>query len=112
LGEIPTAARARFAKLAEDLADGDDSKLAFRAGFGTGSLFVGRKMFAVLDETGALVLKLPPARVAALIATGAGAPWHPGTGTPLKEYVSIPFAPQARWLGLAKESRDYMRSKK
>jgi hypothetical protein len=79
---------------------------------GTGSLFVGRKMFGVLDESGALVLKLPPARVQELIASGAGAGWHPGKGSPLKEYVAIGFDRQSRWLPLAKEAREYMASKR
>ena len=42
-------------------------------------------MFAVLDASGALVLKLPPPRVQELIAAGVGAPWHPGTGAPRRE---------------------------
>ncbi|MCI4317221.1 MAG: MmcQ/YjbR family DNA-binding protein, partial [Thermoplasmata archaeon] len=108
---IPEAALARFAKLAKQLADGDGSKLPYRDGFGTGSLFVGRKMFGVLDESGALVLKLPPSRVQELIATGVGKGWHPGTGKPLKEYVSVAVGHQAKWLGLARESREYMASK-
>jgi hypothetical protein len=75
-------------------------------------LFVGRKMFGVLDATGALVLKLPPVRVQALIARGVGVPWHPGTGTPLKECVAIDFEAEAKWLPLAKESREFMAGKK
>ncbi|MCI4325679.1 MAG: MmcQ/YjbR family DNA-binding protein [Thermoplasmata archaeon] len=108
MGEIPAAAKARFAKLAIQLAAGDGAETAHREGFGTGSLFVGRKMFAVLDATGALVLKLPPARVQELIAAGVGSPWHPGTGAPLKEYVALGVRAQAKWLALAKESRSHM----
>ena len=85
MAAIPEATRARFAKLATRLAEGDETKLAHREGFGTGSLFVGKKMFAVLDASGALVLKLPPPRVQELIAAGVGAPWHPGTGAPRRE---------------------------
>ena len=69
-------------------------------------------MFAVLDETGALVLKLPPERVQELIRAGEGAPWHPGTGRPLKEYVAIAADLHTRWLALAKGSRAYMGAKK
>jgi hypothetical protein len=68
-------------------------------------------MFGLLDDSGALVLKLSPARVQELIEAGVGAPWHPGRGKPLKEYVAIGIARQARWLGLAREAREYMGSK-
>jgi hypothetical protein len=78
MGKIPDSAIERFAKLATQLAEKDDSKSPHREGFGTGSLFVGRKMFGVLDESGALVLKLPPARVQALIAWGWEPPGIPG----------------------------------
>ncbi|MCI4346972.1 MAG: hypothetical protein L3K07_09525 [Thermoplasmata archaeon] len=112
MAKNPEEAAARFAKLASQLAEGSGQATALRQGFGTGSLFVGRKMFAVLDGSGALVLKLPPTRVLQVIADGTGSGWHPGAGAPLKEYVAIPLAEQKRWLALAKESREYMRSKK
>jgi hypothetical protein len=107
----PDAIRAKFAKLAKQLASGDETLNPHRDGFGTGSLFIGRKMFGVLDESKGLVLKLPPERVRALIDAGVGAPWHPGQGKPLKEYVAIPMGHSARWLALARESRAYMGSK-
>jgi len=112
MGTIPEAAVARFAKLARELGEEGGAKTAYREGFGTGSLFVGKKMFGVLDTCGALVVKLPPARVQELIAGGVGAPWHPGSGTPLKEYVATGFDRQAKWLALSREAREYMGSKK
>jgi hypothetical protein len=112
MGNDPNPSAARFAALAKKLAEGDPRGNPHRDGFGTGSLFVGKKMFGVLDETGALVLKLPPERVQELIEAGAGAPWHPGTGKPLKEYVAIAAERHMKWLALAKESRAYMASKK
>jgi hypothetical protein len=112
LNEPPEAAAARFAKLARQLADGDERQEPHRKGFGTASLFVGRKMFGRLSDSGALVLKLPPNRVEALIASGVGSGWHPGSGTPLKEYVAIGTEHQGSWLRLAKESRQYMASKR
>ncbi|MCI4321364.1 MAG: hypothetical protein L3K18_08970 [Thermoplasmata archaeon] len=110
MGTPPKAAGSRFEKLIQQLAEGEDTNTPRREGFGTGSLFVGRKMFGLLDETGALVLKLLPPRVAELIAAGTGTPWHPGNGKPLKEYVAVDFARQAKWLALATESRTYMAS--
>jgi hypothetical protein len=111
LGKASESSIGQFKKLAGQLADGDGSNVAFREGFGTGSLFIGRKMFGVLDESGALVLKLSPVRVQELIAAGVGTPWHLGTGTPLKEYVAIGLDQRAKWLRLAKEARNYMGSK-
>ena len=111
MGDPPKESVARFEKLIQQLAEGDTTDTPRRAGFGTGSLFAGRKMFGLLDQSGALVLKLPPPKVEALIAAGTGDPWHPGNGRPLKEYVAIAFARQARWLALAKESRAYMMRK-
>jgi len=108
MAKASQAALRRFAKLAE----GEEGKVAFRAGFGTGAMFVGQKMFAVLDASGALVVKLPAERVQELIASGVGAPWHPGTGRPLKEYVAVGVAHQGKWLGLAKDARTYMSSKR
>ncbi|MCI4330942.1 MAG: hypothetical protein L3K19_03745 [Thermoplasmata archaeon] len=110
MSSIPERSVTRYAKLAAQLTGGKSGESPLRAGFGPGAMFVGRKMFGVLDESGALVIKLPPARVQELIAKGVGAPWHPGAGAPLKEYIAIGFDKQARWLGLAKESREYMRS--
>jgi hypothetical protein len=111
MAEIPEAARKRFAKLADDLGGVPGRASPHLEGFGTGSMFVGRKMFAVLDPSGSLVIKLPPTRVAELIDGGVGAPWHPGGGTPLKEYISIPASRARRWLPLARESREYMARK-
>jgi hypothetical protein len=111
VAEIAEASRKRFAQLADQFAASDGAASPYRRGFGTGSLFVGKKMFAVLDVSGALVLKLPAPRVQELIAAGVGAPWHPGTGKPLKEYVAIPVERHAKWFRLAKESRAFMASR-
>jgi hypothetical protein len=101
-----------FAKLARQMAGGDGAPLPHREGKGTGSMFVGKKMFAVLDKSGALVLKLPPARVQELIAAAVGAPWHPGTGKPLKEYIAVAADQHAKWLSLAREAREFMAAKR
>jgi hypothetical protein len=102
----------RFAALAARLADNGDGSAPHREGFGTGSLFVGKKKFAVLDASGALVLKLSPERVQELIRTGVGVGRHPGSGTPLKEYLSVGAENHPQWLALAREARAYMGSKK
>ncbi|HXQ93985.1 MAG TPA: hypothetical protein VN864_02295 [Thermoplasmata archaeon] len=111
MGEPPAAAQAHFEKLIVQLAEDAGTDGPRRKGFASHSMFVGRKMFAILDESGALVVKLPPERVAGLIASGAGSGWSPGHGSPLKEYLAVGFDRKARWLSLAKESRTFMASK-
>ena len=112
MSEVPEAARERFARLAKELAEGDETNPPHRKGMGTGSLFVGKKMFGVLDGTGALVLKLSPERVRELIGSGVGTGWHPGKGAPLKEHVAVGLDRPATWLALAKESRAYMATRR
>jgi hypothetical protein len=104
----PDEARERFARLAKEMASGDGALSAHRKGFGTRSMFVGRKMFAVLDRTGELVVKLPPARAQELITAKIGRGWSPGAGSPLKEYIAISFAHQKEWPKLAREARAYL----
>jgi len=111
MAEIPPRARKRFEKLALELSSGDSRKLPYREGMGTGSFFVGKKMFGVLGEDGSLILKLDPVRVAQLITEGVGRGWHPGSGKPLREYVAISLSQEPRWLGLARESRAFMAGK-
>ncbi len=106
------AARKKFAAIAEALAKEDAKISGLRKGFGTRSMFLGRKMFAVLDKSGDLVVKLAPERVERLIASKVGRPWHPGTGVPLKEYLAVPRAKIRQWEALVREARDHMGAKK
>jgi hypothetical protein len=102
-------ARERFGQLAEELATADSGISSLRKGFGSRSMFVGRKMFAVFDaRTGELVVKLPADHAETLISTGVGRGWHPGKGAPLREYVAIPFGKAQKWAALAKEARQFM----
>src|SRR5580704_6927857 len=72
-------------------------------GFGRGSLRYHGKIFAMLVR-GRLVLKLPAARVTALIAAGEGVAFDANKGTAMREWLSL--APQADrdWLSLATEA--------
>jgi hypothetical protein len=74
--------------------------------FGAPCLKIGGKIFVTLfKET--LVVKLPPARVAALVAAGTATPFDPGMGRVMKEWVAL--APDAAdWLPLAEEARVYV----
>jgi hypothetical protein len=82
------------------------------AGTGFGSragLRSGGRIFAIrLDD--ALVVKLPAARCAALLADGAVLPWDRGKGTPLKEWVAVPERDAEDWDGFADEALGYARA--
>jgi hypothetical protein len=80
-------------------------------GFGSrGGLRSGGKIFAIrLDD--ALVVKLPAARCAQLVADGAAAPWDRGKGTPLKEWIAVPERDAEDWDGFADEALAYARAK-
>jgi hypothetical protein len=76
-------------------------------GFGRGTLQAGGRIFAMISG-GRLVLKLPKERVAALIATGAGAPFDAGKGRPLAEWVAVAETDDATWRDLAREAAAFV----
>jgi hypothetical protein len=97
----------RLAALAARLSDRPDVTLGQgRRGFGSGTLMVNGRIFALVSD-GRLVLKLPGARVSALIAEARGLPWSAGKATPLREWVAIPEEEPA-WLDLANESSAFV----
>ncbi|NUP09449.1 MAG: MmcQ/YjbR family DNA-binding protein [Polyangiaceae bacterium] len=76
-------------------------------GFGSCALKVRGKIFA-MEVRGALVVKLPKARVESLVADGTGSYFDPGHGRLMKQWVSVePDA--APWLSLAKEAYAFVR---
>ena len=100
---------ARFAYLVRALAGEPGVEVgAGRRGFGSGTLQVGGRIFAMISH-GRLVLKLPSERVAALIATGTGAPFDAGKGTPLAEWVCLDDADDATWRDVAREAVQFVR---
>ena len=95
-----------FDELAATLLDRDGVSVGGR-GFGSTALKVDGRIFAMSGEAG-LVLKLPPERVAALIAAGDGRSFDAGKGKPLKEWVVIPSSVVMRWRELAEEALVYV----
>ena len=76
--------------------------------FGAKSLKVEGKVFAMLVK-GKFVAKLPAARIAELLEDGGAEPFDPGHGKRMKEWVAL-SEHQDRWISLAKEARQFVRS--
>ena len=94
----------RFADLVDDLIGVDGvTPPAGGAGFGRSALRFRRKIFAMLVR-GRLVLKLPEARVGALVAAGAGVPFDANKGTPMREWLSLDPDGDLDWVPLAREA--------
>jgi hypothetical protein len=100
----------RYADLVEELAavDGVDPPAGGR-GFGRTALRFHAKIF-VMFVRGRLVLKLPAARVDALVAAGAGERFDANKGTPMKEWLALRPDSDDDWSRLAHEALAYARS--
>jgi TfoX/Sxy family transcriptional regulator of competence genes len=91
------------------------SSLGRRTGVSTGRMFgsdglkVANKVFAMLVKE-RLVVKLPQARVEALIAEGAGERFDPGHGRLMKEWVVVKPNAEVDWRSLATEALQYVRA--
>lgn len=94
----------RYAPVIEALAT--DANSGRRRAFGHGTLRVHGKIFAMFSH-GRLVVKLPRARVDALVARGDGEPFDPGHGRRMKEWLSVTNE-TASWLELAREAHDFV----
>jgi TfoX/Sxy family transcriptional regulator of competence genes len=81
-----------------------------RKGFGSSTLWVSGKIFAMLVN-GKLVAKVPRKRVDALIASGAGERFDPGHGRLMKEWVAVEPTSVESWLPLAREAKEFVSSK-
>ena len=103
---------AQFEKLARALDVGPVTKPAHPTRperMNANAFCVRNKVFAmhVGDD---LVVKLPPKRVAELIESGVAVSNVVG-GRPMKEWANVPPVNEKKWLGLARESLDYVRNK-
>lgn len=72
-------------------------------GFGASAVKVDGRI-AVMLVGGAVVMKLPRERVAALVADGSGAPFVSGRGSPMREWVTVVDTDPDRCRGLAEEA--------
>jgi len=95
----------QFAALVETLTGSSEAVYETRAkGFGTGTLKVNGRIFALLSSRGQLVVKLPRKRVDALVAEGVGERFDPGHGRLQKEWLSVT---NGEWEPLAREALAY-----
>ena len=76
--------------------------------FGASALKVHDKIFAMVASGGQFVVKLPKARVDALVATGAGERFDAGRGRPMKEWLEVRSPSPDKWLKLALEALDFV----
>ncbi len=76
------------------------------SGFGRSALRWEKKIFAMLVR-GRLVVKLPAARVDALVADGDGLRFDANKGTPMREWLSLHPESGLAWLPLAREALDF-----
>jgi hypothetical protein len=89
VADDPAHADERLAALSEAYAADPEVEVGAGRGFGsTGTLKVGGRIFA-MSVAGRLVLKLPRARVGALVEAGDGHPFRTGKGSPMKEWVAL-----------------------
>ncbi len=98
----------RFAVLVESFSGEDGVSVgSSRTGFGSGTLQVDGRIFAMVSR-GVLVLKLPHQRVVDLLERGQGLAFDAGKGRPMKEWVGLLDASDAPWRDLAGEALAYV----
>ena len=71
--------------------------------FGSDGLKANGKVFA-MNVKGRLVVKLVAERVLELLASGVAAPFDPGRGRVMREWVAVPDRADVDWLELAREA--------
>lgn len=76
-------------------------------GFGRSAVRFNGKIFVMLVR-GRLVLKLPVARVTALVDAGHGVRFDANKGTPMREWLSLDPAADQDWLPLAREALGFV----
>lgn len=75
--------------------------------FGANALRVNGKIYAALTRRHRLLLKLPPAHVAELLASRHAAPMESG-GRVMRGWVTLPPDSVESWIALSDEARKYV----
>lgn len=76
--------------------------------FGSSALKVHDKIFAMVSSGGQFVVKLPKARVDALVTTGVGERFDANRGRPMKEWLEVRSGSFEEWLQLAREALEFV----
>jgi len=97
----------RFEKLVDEFVGLDGvTPPAPGRGFGSSALRCHGKIFAMcVDDE--LVVKLPAARVSALVDDGAGVRFDGNKGTPMKVWFRLAAASKLDWSALAREALSF-----
>jgi TfoX/Sxy family transcriptional regulator of competence genes len=95
----------RFSKLVSTL--GSEPGIEIGSMFGSTGLKIGGKVFA-MEVKGELVVKLPAARVAELLAADVGTSFDPGHGRLMKEWVAIASGTASEWIAYAREAQAFI----
>lgn len=77
-------------------------------GFGSTSLKVKGKIFALFSSRGEFVVKLPLRRVDELIAAGKGRRFDPGHGRLMKQWLAVRSNSPEDWIRLANEALTFV----
>lgn len=102
----PTPGEEAFWDLAEPLLGRPGVTRSTMMGFPC--LRLGGQFFASTDRaTGDLLVKLPEARVDALVAAGRAEPFAPA-GRRFREWAAIPYARSRTWRKLLDEAHDFV----
>ena len=102
----------RFATIVEELLGNPEVTPPSGTGFGSSGLRMRGKIFAMLSSRGEFVVKLPKARVDALIASEDGERFDPGHGRLMKEWLVVAPTAEAEWLPLAREAMEFVAAKR
>jgi TfoX/Sxy family transcriptional regulator of competence genes len=99
----------RFAEIVAEMADIPGvTPPSVGSGFGSSTLRFDKKIFAMLAND-RLVVKLPKARVDALVDAGEGVRFDGNKGKPMKEWFSVDPGSQLEWRSLTDEALDFVR---
>jgi TfoX/Sxy family transcriptional regulator of competence genes len=101
----------RYDRLVQTFLSTSDATLSTKKGFGSSALWVSGKIFAMLVR-GQLVVKLPQQRVDAVVGSGGGQRFQPGTGRLMKEWLVLAPSLEEEWLNLATEALQFVSSKR
>ena len=105
-GDTAAAADPRLVAIAKAYAS--DTRVTMGKSFSSIGLRVDGKIFAMVVRD-RLVVKLPKARVDALVASGVAERFEPGPGRVMKEWAVF-AGTKPSWASLARESFEYVGS--